>query len=120
MTSISREFSLLKIWCGFSHIEETYDPSLFRHLGDLHSNEINVYLYFKEIVANTNIQMSCHIETTDRVIRFRFARFFTFVGETRHFHTDEFDTISIRKRSKGYKKFQEWWKNFVEKQDGWY
>lgn len=100
-----------------NYLFENYDPSRFHSLGGLNPVEPCDYLYFSERKNGEIEQMTCHIETVDKVIRFKFNRY-NYVGEEKPYHSDDFNPIRIRKNSKGYKNFMKWWNNFVEKQNG--
>lgn len=95
------------------YLMENYDPNRFYTLGLLHRSVIGDYLYFSERKDGEIEQMTCHIEAIGKDIRFKFDRY-RYVGETKPHHYDDFNPIRIKVRSKGYKKFVEWWENFVE------
>ena len=98
------------------YLFENYDPSHFHTLGAMNPTKLYDFLYFSERKNGEIEQMTCHIETLDKDIRFKFDRFY-FVGESKPRRADDFNPIRIRKNSKGYKNFMKWWENFVETQN---
>jgi hypothetical protein len=97
------------------YINDKYDPSRFLHLGYSYKDEISIILYFFDQKGEETEQMSCEIETMEKVIRFKFDRYNYIDGEKPRNHED-FNPIRIRKHSKGYKNFMKWWETFVEQQ----
>jgi hypothetical protein len=96
------------------YTNDKYDPSSLLQLGYSYKDEISVILYFFDKNGEETEQMTCEIETMEKVIRFKFDRY-NYIGEEKPHRHDDFNPIRIRKRSKGYKNFMKWWNEFYEK-----
>lgn len=97
-----------------NYLHEKYDPSSLLQLGYSYKDEISVILYFFDKNGEETEQMTCEIETMEKVIRFKFDRY-NYIGEEKPHRHDDFNPIRIRKHSKGYKNFMKWWNEFYEK-----
>lgn len=96
-----------------NYLHEKYDPSRLLHLGYSYKDEISIILYFFDQQGEETEQMSCEIETMEKVIRFKFDRY-NYIDDEKPRNHEDFNPIRIRKHSKGYKSFMKWWKTFVD------
>ena len=101
------------IWF-FNHLMDTYEPSRIQTLGHFHVQNIRDYIYFFKEDEGQFEQMTCHVESLNNYIRFKFTRHF-WKGDEKPYRSDDFEPIRIKNNTKGHKAFLRFWADFSEK-----